>query len=127
MKKSIFIAALLIICFSFGCESVSKIPSEGDVKKAYIAELKKRGVNVTKFEKINGEWTMQDIQYRTIANVAGNYEGKECKSEKEHIDMNKTEKGWEIEPRPLGWALCLKESFKGPKFEPVKFSDKKGK
>jgi hypothetical protein len=86
---------LLMHLGMLGC-SDNTTPTIEDARPAYFAAAQNVGLNITKFEKIGGDWELDSILYKMDVAVEGIRDNKICR----HIELirfHKINNGWEIE------------------------------
>jgi hypothetical protein len=78
-----------------GCAD-NTAPAIEDAKPAYFAAAQNIGLNITKFEKIGGDWELENIIYKMDVAVEGTRGNEICKHV-ELIRFHKINNGWDIE------------------------------
>jgi len=78
------------------CSANNATPAAEDAHSAYFAAADKLGLKITRFEKISGQWELENILYKMDIAV----EGIKDKAVYKHIEVirfHKTNNGWYVE------------------------------
>jgi len=121
------IIIIILSCMTLMLCSCAKdnTPSTEDAKKAFAERVAKSNIVVTKFERVNGGWEMENVLYKMDVAVEGTREGKKCERKEMPIRLHKMEKGWKYKGGGFGPVLCREHIPVGIKVAPIDLSGKK--